>query len=77
MKILLEIYKDLDDDSRKALFSSAISTDYILLQRALLDLRGTKGTTGTTIVKLRKELIKLAETYKVPELRFNKQAFKR
>jgi hypothetical protein len=30
----------------------------------------TKGNTGTTLAKLTKELIKLAETYKVPELHF-------
>lgn len=32
---------------------------------------------GTSLAKLTKELIKLAERYKVPELKFNEQASKR
>jgi hypothetical protein len=62
-----------DNDSRKALRSSAIATNNVQLQRTLLDLRGTKGNTGTTLAKSTKELIKLAETYKVPELCFEEQ----
>jgi hypothetical protein len=77
IKDLLDRYDDLDDDSKKALFSSAISTNNVDLQRALLDIRCSKGNTGTTLAKLTKELIKLAETYKVPELRFEEQATKR
>jgi hypothetical protein len=45
------------------------------LQSHILMLRQNKS--GTTIAKLTKELIKLAESYKVPELKFDKQASKR
>ncbi len=70
IRAYFNMYDELDDDNRKALLSSAISINDIQLQCALLDLRVTKGNTGTTLAKLTKELIKLAETYKVPELRF-------
>jgi hypothetical protein len=71
---LLNVYHELDDDSKKALLSSAISTNNTQLQRAILE--GTQGNTGTSLAKLTKELIKLAETYKVPELCFDEQANK-
>jgi hypothetical protein len=36
-----------------------------------------EGKTGASLAKLTKELIKLAESYKVPELKFDEQASKR
>jgi hypothetical protein len=52
----------------------AISTGNENLQSRLLMLRQSK--TGTSLTKLTKELIKLAESYKVPELKFDEQASK-
>jgi hypothetical protein len=41
-----------------------------------MELRATQGN-KISLAKLTKEIIKLADTYKVPELRFDEQASKR
>ncbi len=76
IKALLDTYYDLDEDSKKALMTTAISTNNMDLQRALLSLRQNQNNPGS-LAKLAKDLIKLADTYKVPELRFDEQAKKR
>jgi hypothetical protein len=75
MKSLLEKYDILDDDSKNELFRYAIASGNENLQSRLLMLRQSK--TGTSLAKLTKELIKLADSYKVPELKFDEQASKR
>jgi len=75
MKTMLEKYDTLDDDSKNELFRYAILTGNENLQSRLLMLRQNK--TGTSLAKLTKELIKLADSYKVPELKFDEQASKR
>jgi hypothetical protein len=63
----------LDDDSKKALMTAAISTNNLDFQHALITLCQNQTNTGS-LAKLAKELIKLADTYKVPELHFEEQA---
>jgi hypothetical protein len=75
MQAMLEKYENLDEDSKNELFRYAISSGNENLQSRLLLLRQNKN--GTTLAKLTKELIKLAESYKVPELKFDEQASKR
>jgi hypothetical protein len=53
-----------------------ITTDNAVLQRRIMELREHQGN-NTTLGKLTKEIIKLADMYKVPELRFDEQASKR
>lgn len=76
VKKLLDAYDKLDDTSRQALWNSALATNNTDLQRALFSLRNQSQNLNntTTQAKLAKELIKLAETYKVPELKFDEQA---
>jgi len=75
MNALLEKYETLDKGSRNELLKFAISSGNENLQSRLLMLRQNK--TGTSLAKLTKELIKLADSYKVPELKFDEQASKR
>jgi len=74
MQTLLDKYKSLDEDSKNELFKYAISSGNENLQSRLLMLRQNKA--GTSLAKLTKELIKLADSYKVPELKFDEQASK-
>jgi hypothetical protein len=66
---LLNNYDNLDDDSKKSLFQLAMTTTNPVLQKTinLISLQA----------KLAKELITLAEKYKVPELTFDTKATKR
>ncbi len=75
MNAMLEKYETLDEDSKNELLKYAISTGKEHLQSRLLMLR--QGKSGTSLAKLTKELIKLAESYNVPELKFDEQASKR
>jgi len=75
MQAMLDKYESLDEDSKNELFRYAIGSGNENLQSRLLLLRQHKN--GTTLAKLTKELIKLAESYKVPELKFDEQASKR
>ena len=74
MNALLEKYETLDKGSRNELLKFAISSGNENLQSRLLMLRQNK--TGTSLAKLTKELIKLADSYKVLELKFDEQASK-
>lgn len=74
MQTMLDKYDSLDDDSKNELFKYAISSGNENLQSRLLLLRQSKS--GQSLAKLTKELIKLAESYKVPELKFDEQASK-
>jgi hypothetical protein len=75
---LLINYTNLDEDSRKNLFQLALLSNNEPLQRALIDLQQTQGKGSSSYqAKLAKELIKLAQTYKVAELPFDNQATKR
>jgi len=75
MSVMLEKYETLDEDSKNELLKYAISSGNENLQSHLLMLR--QGKSGTSLAKLTKELIKLADSYKVPELKFDEQASKR
>ena len=70
VKKLLDLYEELDDTNRQALWISALATNNVDLQCALFALRDNKKNAYNrgTQAKLAKELIKLAVTYKVPEL---------
>jgi hypothetical protein len=74
MSVMLEKYETLDEDSKSELLKYAISSGNENLQSRLLMLCQNK--TGTSLAKLTKELIKLADNYKVPELKFDEQASK-
>ncbi len=73
MEAMLEKFSELDDDSKKALMHHEITTNNETLQNRLMKLRESSGN-NYNIAKLTKEIIKLAETYKVPELKFDEQA---
>ncbi len=73
MESMLEKFSELDDDSKKALMHHAITSNNEALQSRLLKLCENSGN-NYSIAKLTKEIIKLAETYKVPEFKFDKQA---
>jgi hypothetical protein len=64
---MLEKYAELDEDSKKMLFQHAITTDNATLQQRLMVLHGNE-TNNISLAKLTKDVIKLADTYKVPEL---------
>jgi hypothetical protein len=75
---LLTNYTNLDEDSRKNLFQLALMSNNEPLQRALIELQQTQGNNSHySQAKLAKELIKLAQTYKVAELTFDNKATKR
>jgi hypothetical protein len=74
MQAMLDKYETLDDDSKNELLKYAISTGNENLQSRLLMLCQNKN--AQSHAKLTKELIKLAESYKVPDLKFDKQASK-
>jgi len=75
---LLTNYTNLDEDSRKNLFQLALMSNNEPLQRALIELQQTQGNNShSSQAKLAKELIKLAQTYKVAELTFDNKATKR
>jgi hypothetical protein len=74
---LLANYDTLDVVSKKNLFQMAMLTNNEPLQRAIIDLQQMKGkNSSSSQAKLAKELIKLAQTYKVSELVFNTRATK-
>jgi acetolactate synthase small subunit len=74
MNALIEKYEMLDKDSRNELLKYAITSCNEILQSHLLMLCQSK--TGTSLAKLTKGLIKLADSYKVLELKFDEQASK-
>jgi hypothetical protein len=76
METMLEKFSELDEDSKKALMHHAITSNNEALQSRLMKLHESSGN-NYSIAKLTKEIIKLAETYKVPELKFDEQAQRR
>jgi hypothetical protein len=70
---MLEKYAELDEDSKKMLVQHAITTENATLQQRLMVLQGNE-TNNISLAKLTKKIIKRADTYKVPELRFDEQA---
>jgi hypothetical protein len=69
IQTLLDNYDTLDDNNEKSLFQLAMTTTNPVLQRAIIQLQESKTTHLTGLqAKLPKELITLAEKYKVPEL---------
>jgi hypothetical protein len=79
VKGLLDKYYSLDESSKQALWNSAMTTNNIALQHALFNLQEDVKNRNNPVnqAKLAKELIKLADTYKMPELKFDEQAKKR
>ena len=74
---LLTNYDTLDEDSKTNLFHMAILNNNKTLQSELFKLQQTKGNNWASMqAKLAKELIKLADTYKVPELTLDTKATK-
>lgn len=73
---MLQRCAELDDDSRKMLIQHAITTDNAVLQKWLMELQASQAN-SISLEKLTNEIIKLADTYNVPELRFDEQASKR
>lgn len=72
MEAMLEKFSKLDEDSKKALMHHAITLNNEALQSRMMKLHKSGGN-NYSIVKLTKEIIKLAEMYKVPELKFDEQ----
>jgi hypothetical protein len=77
MSAMLDRYDQLDDSSKQALMHQAISSNNELLQSRLMLLRDADKKDRLSLAKLTKEIIKLADTYKVPELKLDEQASKR
>jgi hypothetical protein len=73
METMLERYMELDGGHKKALMHHAITSNNETLLHYLMQLCKSNGN-NYSIAKLTKEIIKLAETYKVPELKFDEQA---
>jgi hypothetical protein len=73
MSAMLDRYNQLDDSSKQALMHQAISSNNEVLQSRLVMLRDADKKDGLSLAKLAKEIIKLADTYKVPELKFDEQ----
>jgi hypothetical protein len=78
IKKLLANYDLLNDDTKKEVLAAALTSNNIDFQRKVFSKKGlAKSDESTKQAKLAKELIKLANTYKVPELKFSDQASKR
>jgi len=73
MSAMLDRYDKLDDTSKQALMHQAISSNNEVLQSRLMMLRDADKKDGLSLAKLTKEIIKLTDTYKVPELKFDEQ----
>lgn len=73
MEAMLEQFSELDNESKKALMHHAVTSNNEALQHRLMKLCESSGN-NHSIVKLTKEIIKLAKTYKVLELKFDEQA---
>jgi len=72
---MLNNYENLDDDTKKHLFQNALLTNNDALQRELMNLQQNKISSSVSLqAKLAKELMKISETYKIPELTFDTKA---
>jgi len=75
---LLDNYDSLNSDAKKALLSVALTSNNSEFQQVLFSKKGLINQDDMMKqAKLAKELIKLANTYNVPELKFSEQAVKR
>jgi hypothetical protein len=70
---LLDTCDEFDGDSKKALMTTAITSNNTALQHELLHLQGSKESNADSQAKLAKELMKLADLYKLTELQFDIQ----
>jgi hypothetical protein len=65
----------LDEETKKHLFQNALLTNNDALQRELMNLQHNKTSSSISLqAKLAKELKKISETYKIPELCFDSKA---
>jgi len=65
----------MDEDTKKHLFQNALLTNNDALQRELMNLQHNKISSSISLqAKLAKELMKISETYKIPELAFDSKA---
>jgi hypothetical protein len=72
---MLNNCENLDEDTKKHLFQNALLTNNDALQRELMNLQHNKISSSISLqAKLAKELMKISETYKIPELAFDSKA---
>jgi len=72
---MLSNYENLDEETQKHLFQNALLTNNDALQRELMNLQQNKNSSSISLqAKLAKELMKISETYKIPELAFDSKA---
>jgi hypothetical protein len=72
---MLSNYENLDEETKKHLFQNALLTNNDALQRELMNLQHNKTSSSISLqAKLAKELKKISETYKIPELCFDSKA---
>jgi len=72
---MLSNCKTLDEETKKHLFQNALLTNNDALQRELMNLQHNKTSSSISLqAKLAKELKKISETYKIPELCFDSKA---
>jgi hypothetical protein len=72
---MLSNYENLDEETKKHLFQNALLTNNDALQRDLMNLQQNKISSSISLqAKLAKELRKISETYKIPELAFDSKA---
>ena len=72
---MLNNYENLDEETKKHLFQNALLTNNDTLQRELMNLQQNEISSSISLqAKLAKELMKISETYKIPELAFDSKA---
>jgi len=71
---MLDRYDQLNDSSKQAFMHQVISSNNEVLQSRLMMLRDADKKDELSLAKLTGEILKLVDTNKVPELKFNEQA---
>jgi hypothetical protein len=74
MSAMLDRYDQLNDSSKQAFMHQVISSNNEVLQSRLMMLRDADKKDELSLAKLTGEILKLVDTNKVPELKFNEQA---
>ena len=74
MSAMLDRYDQLNDSSKQAFMHQVISSNNEVLQSRLMMLRDADKKDDLSLAKLTGEILKLVDTNKVPELKFNEQA---
>jgi len=74
MSAMLDRYDQLTDSSKQAFMHQVISSNNEVLQSRLMMLRDADKKDDLSLAKLTGEILKLVDTNKVPELKFNEQA---